>query len=162
MRRFARTMRRAIPKTHWNLKRFAKAHDFPFPYLHDQTQTVARAYGAVCTPDFFGYNADRRLKYRGRSTKAAQLRLARRRPESLSRPCVRLRPRHGDGSPKASLAARSNGKPNKAEPLLPCPEQATTYAWKTSRKHMHCNPSARTLKSPLRKPHATSLVKFDH
>jgi hypothetical protein len=32
-----------------NMKRFAKAHDFPFPYLHDETQTVARAYGAVCT-----------------------------------------------------------------------------------------------------------------
>src|SRR5260221_14732924 len=49
-----------------NMKRFAKAHAFPFPYLHDETQTVARAYGAVCTPDFFGYNADRKLKYRGR------------------------------------------------------------------------------------------------
>src|SRR5712671_5725337 len=49
-----------------NMKRFAKAHDFPFPYLHNETQTVARAYGAVCTPDFFGYNTDRRLKYRGR------------------------------------------------------------------------------------------------
>src|SRR4030088_2588402 len=49
-----------------NMKRFAKAHDFPFPYLHDETQTVARAYGAVCTPDFFGYDADRKLKYRGR------------------------------------------------------------------------------------------------
>ena len=49
-----------------NMKRFAKAHDFPFPYLHDETQTVARAYGAVCTPDFFGYNANRKLKYRGR------------------------------------------------------------------------------------------------
>jgi hypothetical protein len=49
-----------------NMKRFAKAHDFPFPYLHDETQTVARAYGAACTPDFFGYNADRKLKYRGR------------------------------------------------------------------------------------------------
>ena len=49
-----------------NMKRFAKAHDFPFPYLHDETQTVARAYGAVCTPDFFGYNAERKLKYRGR------------------------------------------------------------------------------------------------
>ncbi|MBV9753213.1 MAG: thioredoxin family protein [Hyphomicrobiales bacterium] len=49
-----------------NMGRFAKAHDFPFPYLHDETQAVARAYGAVCTPDFFGYNADRKLKYRGR------------------------------------------------------------------------------------------------
>ena len=49
-----------------NMKRFAKAHNFPFPYLHDETQIVARAYRAVCTPDFFGYDADRKLKYRGR------------------------------------------------------------------------------------------------
>ena len=49
-----------------NMKRFATAHDFPFPYLYDETQAVARAYGAVCTPDFFGYDADRKLKYRGR------------------------------------------------------------------------------------------------
>ena len=42
------------------------AHNFPFPYLHDETQAVARAYGAVCTPDFFGYDKDRKLKYRGR------------------------------------------------------------------------------------------------
>lgn len=39
---------------------------FPFPYLHDETQAVAKAYGAVCTPDFFGYNADLQLQYRGR------------------------------------------------------------------------------------------------
>jgi peroxiredoxin len=45
---------------------FAKKHDFPFPYLHDETQNVARAYGAVCTPDFFGFDRDLRLKYRGR------------------------------------------------------------------------------------------------
>jgi len=49
-----------------NMKRFAKAHGFPFPYLHDEDQSVARAYGAVCTPDFFGYDAERTLKYRGR------------------------------------------------------------------------------------------------
>jgi hypothetical protein len=42
------------------------AGDFARGYLYDETQTVARAYGAVCTPDFFGYNADRKLKYRGR------------------------------------------------------------------------------------------------
>jgi peroxiredoxin len=45
---------------------FALAHDFPFPYLHDETQQVARAYGAVCTPDFFGFDRDLKLKYRGR------------------------------------------------------------------------------------------------
>jgi len=49
-----------------NMKHFANAHDFPFPYLQDETQAVARAYGAVCTPDFFGYSAERKLKYRGR------------------------------------------------------------------------------------------------
>ncbi len=49
-----------------NMKRFAQAHNFPFPYLHDETQAVARAYGAVCTPDFFGYDKDLKLKYRGR------------------------------------------------------------------------------------------------
>ena len=48
------------------MKAFAKAHAFPFPYLHDESQTVARAYGAVCTPDFFGYDRALRLKYRGR------------------------------------------------------------------------------------------------
>jgi len=48
------------------MQRFAQAHAFPFPYLHDEDQSVARAYGAVCTPDFFGYDANRRLKYRGR------------------------------------------------------------------------------------------------
>ena len=40
--------------------------DFPFPYLHDEDQSVARAYGAACTPDFFGFNADLGLQYRGR------------------------------------------------------------------------------------------------
>jgi len=49
-----------------NMRRFAKAHDLPFPYLHDADQTIARAYGAVCTPDFFGYDAAGRLKYHGR------------------------------------------------------------------------------------------------
>lgn len=40
--------------------------DLPFPYLHDETQAVARAYDAACTPDFFGFNADMGLQYRGR------------------------------------------------------------------------------------------------
>ena len=48
------------------MREFALAHDFPFPYLHDETQEVARAYGAVCTPDFFGFDRDLKLKYRGR------------------------------------------------------------------------------------------------
>ena len=49
-----------------NMKRVAEAAGFPFPYLLDESQQVAKAYGAVCTPDFFGYNADLQLQYRGR------------------------------------------------------------------------------------------------
>lgn len=49
-----------------NMRRWAEAKGFPFPYLQDESQAVARAYGAVCTPDFFGYDADLRLRYRGR------------------------------------------------------------------------------------------------
>jgi peroxiredoxin len=44
----------------------ARAENFPFPYVLDTDQSVARAYGAVCTPDFFGFNRDLRLQYRGR------------------------------------------------------------------------------------------------
>ena len=49
-----------------NMRAFAKEHDFTFPYVFDETQQVARAYGAVCTPDFFGFNAKDELQYRGR------------------------------------------------------------------------------------------------
>jgi hypothetical protein len=49
-----------------NMKKVAAEFEFPFPYLIDETQDVARAYGAVCTPDFFGYNAELKLQYRGR------------------------------------------------------------------------------------------------
>ena len=49
-----------------NMIVFAEAHGFGFPYLIDKTQEVARAYDAVCTPDFFGFNADLELQYRGR------------------------------------------------------------------------------------------------
>ena len=45
---------------------FASAYGFTFPYLHDESQDVARAYDAVCTPDFFGFNAGLELQYRGR------------------------------------------------------------------------------------------------
>jgi len=49
-----------------NMKRIAHEKGFPFPYLLDETQEVARAYGAACTPDFFGFNAGLELQYRGR------------------------------------------------------------------------------------------------
>lgn len=49
-----------------NMQKLARDLDFTFPYLLDETQEIAKAYGAVCTPDFFGYNADLKLQYRGR------------------------------------------------------------------------------------------------
>lgn len=49
-----------------NMRVFAAQSGFSFPYLYDENQTVARDYDAVCTPDFFGYNADMSLQYRGR------------------------------------------------------------------------------------------------
>ena len=49
-----------------NMISFSKSHDFSFPYLIDETQNVAKEYGAVCTPDFFGYNKNLELQYRGR------------------------------------------------------------------------------------------------
>ena len=49
-----------------NMKIIAEKFDFPFPYLLDESQAVAKSYGAVCTPDFFGYNSELKLQYRGR------------------------------------------------------------------------------------------------
>ena len=49
-----------------NMISFSKSNNFSFPYLIDETQKVAKAYGAVCTPDFFGYNSKLELQYRGR------------------------------------------------------------------------------------------------
>lgn len=48
------------------MREFASQHDFDFPYLLDEDQKVAKAYGAVCTPDFFGYDREGKLQYRGR------------------------------------------------------------------------------------------------
>jgi peroxiredoxin len=49
-----------------NMKKVAAEFNFSFPYLLDDSQEIAKAYGAVCTPDFFGYNRDLKLQYRGR------------------------------------------------------------------------------------------------
>ena len=55
------------PEDSWdNMVGLARGLDFPFPYVLDESQAVAKAYGAVCTPDFFGYNAALELQYRGR------------------------------------------------------------------------------------------------
>ena len=49
-----------------NMIKFSKDNQFNFPYLHDETQEVAKLYGAVCTPDFFGFDKDLGLQFRGR------------------------------------------------------------------------------------------------
>ena len=49
-----------------NMIKFAKINKFSFPYLNDDTQNIAKTYNAVCTPDFFGYNGNLELQYRGR------------------------------------------------------------------------------------------------
>lgn len=55
------------PEDSWdNMVKIAKEQGFPFPYVLDETQAVAKAYGAVCTPDFFGFNGKLELQYRGR------------------------------------------------------------------------------------------------
>jgi len=56
-----------------NMQRIAQQQQFPFPYLLDETQQTAQAYGAVCTPDFFGYNKDLQLQYRGRFDESKKL-----------------------------------------------------------------------------------------
>lgn len=55
-----------------NMKAFAAQHRFGFPYVIDETQATARAYGAQCTPDFFGFNAAFELQYRGRLDSAGR------------------------------------------------------------------------------------------
>ncbi len=49
-----------------NMQKVARQYAFPFPYVWDETQQIAKNYGAVCTPDFFGFNAHLELQYRGR------------------------------------------------------------------------------------------------
>jgi len=56
-----------------HMQKIAEQHQFSFPYLFDETQQVAQAFGAVCTPDFFGYNKDLQLQYRGRFDESKKL-----------------------------------------------------------------------------------------
>lgn len=67
-----------------NMKLFAGRHGFTFPYVIDATQQVARAYDAVCTPDFFGFNAALELQYRGRLDASRKQAVADAEPELLN------------------------------------------------------------------------------
>ena len=67
-----------------NMKRFAQHHGWNFPYLVDETQQVGQSYQAVCTPDFFGLNANGELQYRGRLDDARMGDASNRTPELLT------------------------------------------------------------------------------
>ena len=66
-----------------NMERFAAAHKLTFPYVIDRTQAIAKAYGAVCTPDFFGFNARNELQFRGRLDASKTTLVADAKPELL-------------------------------------------------------------------------------
>ncbi|PML78735.1 thioredoxin family protein [Enterovibrio norvegicus] len=67
-----------------NMKTFASENDFNFPYLVDEDQSVGKAYNAVCTPDFFGFNAAGELQYRGRLDDAKMMDASNRVPELIN------------------------------------------------------------------------------
>lgn len=67
-----------------NMEKFAKQHGFLFPYLVDENQRVGKQYGAVCTPDFFGFNKHGALQYRGRLDDAKMSNDAHRTPELVN------------------------------------------------------------------------------
>ena len=66
-----------------NMQAVARQYEFPFPYLMDSSQSIAKAYGAVCTPDFFGYNSNLQLQYRGRLDASTQVTAAADAPREL-------------------------------------------------------------------------------
>ena len=84
------------------MKALAARLRFPFPYLWDESQEVAKAYGAVCTPDFFGYNADLKLHYRGRLDELGTLAEARRAARAFRRDGRRRAHRQGPAGRHAS------------------------------------------------------------
>ena len=89
-----------------NMIKFSKNYNFNFPYVIDETQEVAKTYGAVCTPDFFGYNKNLELQYRGRI-----------------RELKNLKPiENGDSELKNAMKmiAKTNNGPNEQFPSMGC------------------------------------------
>ena len=89
-----------------NMVKFSKNYNFNFPYVIDETQEVAKTYGAVCTPDFFGYNKDLELQYRGRIRELQNLKPT----------------KNGDSDLKKAMKmiAKSNKGPNEQFPSMGC------------------------------------------
>ncbi len=86
-----------------NMKTFARRHKFIFPYLVDHDQTVGRAYGAVCTPDFFGFNKNGELQYRGRLDDVRMEDASRRTPELINAMRLIAKTGHGPKEQKPSM-----------------------------------------------------------
>ena len=86
-----------------NMLSFSKLHKFSFPYLFDQTQEVAKKFGAVCTPDFFGYNKNFELQYRGRIRELKNLEPVRKEISDL-RKAMEMIAKTGNG-PKDQIAS---------------------------------------------------------
>jgi len=82
---------------------FAERHGFTFPYVIDETQAIARAYGAVCTPDFFGFNAQGELQYRGRLDESKTSLVADARRELFDAMSEIVRTGRGPKAQKASI-----------------------------------------------------------
>ncbi len=89
-----------------NMRAFAAQHGFTFPYVIDETQAVARAYDAVCTPDFFGFNRDLELQYRGRLDVATTPRRPTRGASCTRQWCRLPKPAPGRASRPPAWAAR--------------------------------------------------------
>lgn len=81
---------------------FAKEHNFTFPYLYDPTQNIAKAYRAVCTPDFFGFDKDLELQYRGRMDASRTTLVEDAKPELL---LAMEQIARGEGGPKEQIAS---------------------------------------------------------
>ena len=89
-----------------NMISFSRLNNFDFPYLYDKTQDVAKKYGAVCTPDFFGYNKNLELQYRGRIRELKNLRAIREEDSDLRMAMKQI--------------AKSGKGPNKQIPSMGC------------------------------------------
>ncbi len=85
------------------MKKFGLKHNFSFPYLVDKDQSVGRAYKAVCTPDFFGFNKNGELQYRGRLDDAAMGNTTNRNKELVNAMKQIASTGHGPENQKASI-----------------------------------------------------------
>ena len=94
------------------MKSFASRHGFTFPYLIDEDQSVGRTYGAVCTPDFFGFNADSELQYRGRLDNARMGEASNRIPELLDAMRQIAKTGKGPAEQKPSIGCSIKWKPD--------------------------------------------------